>query len=285
MKVIAPRVPTSAPSALESHPSGGSMPAEFLSEQVKRLAVFAVVGAGLWSFGLFVDTVLVPLTQRPAQAGEARPVEIAGLVVSVLMFAYAKFSGHDPKTKINVGLGYMIFCAAGVGFINTQVLASSAISSNQISWNTLVILVSSMILQTSPWRMFAAAVAAASMDPIGVWLAHLRGLPTPQVWDGIVAYLPNYVCAVIAMVPSSVHLHLGRRLREAQDFGSYKLVELLGHGGMGEVWRAEHRLLARDVAIKLVRPEVLGGGDAQRGVAAVRARSAGDGRVELAAHD
>jgi serine/threonine-protein kinase len=30
---------------------------------------------------------------------------------------------------------------------------------------------------------------------------------------------------------------------------------------MGEVWRAEHRLLARDAAIKLVRPEVLGARD------------------------
>ena len=43
--------------------------------------------------------------------------------------------------------------------------------------------------------------------------------------------------------------------------GSYQLVELLGHGGMGEVWRARHRLLARDAAIKLVRPEVLGAGN------------------------
>ena len=40
--------------------------------------------------------------------------------------------------------------------------------------------------------------------------------------------------------------------------GSYHLVELLGRGGMGEVWRAEHRLLARSAAIKLVRPELLG---------------------------
>ena len=40
--------------------------------------------------------------------------------------------------------------------------------------------------------------------------------------------------------------------------GSYRLTELLGRGGMGEVWRAEHRLLARTAAIKLVRPEVLG---------------------------
>jgi serine/threonine-protein kinase len=40
--------------------------------------------------------------------------------------------------------------------------------------------------------------------------------------------------------------------------GSYQLVEKLGAGGMGEVWRAQHRLLARDAAIKLIRPDVLG---------------------------
>jgi len=43
----------------------------------------------------------------------------------------------------------------------------------------------------------------------------------------------------------------------AKDLGSYRLVSKLGAGGMGEVWRAEHRLLARQAAIKLVRPEAL----------------------------
>lgn len=38
----------------------------------------------------------------------------------------------------------------------------------------------------------------------------------------------------------------------AQDLGSYRLVEMLGKGGMGEVWRAEHRLLVRQAAIKLI---------------------------------
>ena len=41
------------------------------------------------------------------------------------------------------------------------------------------------------------------------------------------------------------------------ELGSYRLVEKLGAGGMGEVWRAQHQLLARAAAIKLVRREVL----------------------------
>ena len=42
-----------------------------------------------------------------------------------------------------------------------------------------------------------------------------------------------------------------------RELGSYRLVAKLGSGGMGEVWRAEHRLLARQAAIKLIRPEAM----------------------------
>ena len=47
-------------------------------------------------------------------------------------------------------------------------------------------------------------------------------------------------------------------MTRAQDLGSYHLVRLVGRGGMGEVWEAEHRLLARTAAIKLIRPDALG---------------------------
>ena len=47
----------------------------------------------------------------------------------------------------------------------------------------------------------------------------------------------------------------------AQELGSYRLVEMLGKGGMGEVWRAEHRLLVRQAAIKLVSLETGSGVD------------------------
>ena len=41
--------------------------------------------------------------------------------------------------------------------------------------------------------------------------------------------------------------------RLAHELGAYRLTGVIGRGGMGEVWAAEHRLLARPAAIKLVR--------------------------------
>ncbi|HWP08196.1 MAG TPA: protein kinase [Polyangiaceae bacterium] len=52
-----------------------------------------------------------------------------------------------------------------------------------------------------------------------------------------------------------------RATRKATELGSYTLVECLGKGGMGEVWRAEHRLLARHAAIKLINIELTRGQD------------------------
>lgn len=45
-------------------------------------------------------------------------------------------------------------------------------------------------------------------------------------------------------------------LEEFRQMGNYQLEELLGAGGMGEVWRASHRLLARPAAVKLILPEM-----------------------------
>jgi eukaryotic-like serine/threonine-protein kinase len=51
---------------------------------------------------------------------------------------------------------------------------------------------------------------------------------------------------------------------QARKLGQYQLLELLGSGGMGEVHLAEHVLLRRPCAVKLIRPEKGGDPDALR---------------------
>ena len=48
-------------------------------------------------------------------------------------------------------------------------------------------------------------------------------------------------------------------LDDRLSVGSYRLIAPLGSGGMGEVWLAKHRLLARPAAVKLIRQEVPAG--------------------------
>ena len=255
-KLIAPRTPTPSPDG-HDETAISRLPEEVLSEQVRRLAVLAAVGAGLWTYGLVMDSLVNPFTVRTFVPGIQIVIDALAILLSVAMFLYVRYPGHSPQAKGDVGLAYFVLNAMAIAVLNTW--ARIPINdSMHLSWNTVAILVSSMIMPATPKKMLAASLVAASMDPLGLWIAHLRGLPTPSLVNTFVLFMPNYACAIVAVMPSHLLHRLGRRLRRAQDMGSYHLVELLGRGGMGEVWRGQHRLLKRGAAIKLVRPELLG---------------------------
>jgi eukaryotic-like serine/threonine-protein kinase len=262
MKLIAPRVPTPAPNQPDTGKITSRLPDDLLFEQIERLAVFSAVIAGLWGFGVMMSTLAVPLVLGLARKPAEIAIEVVGLVVSAAMYLFVR-RAHDTNTcdiKATAGLMFLIANAVGVAFLNTLAIAGRVPEGPHVSWTAVLILIFSMIAPTTPRRMLAASLVAASMDPLVTWIAYFRGYPALPPLTALLHYLPNYISAVVAMVPSRLFHRLGRRLREAQEMGSYQLVELLGRGGMGEVWRAQHRLLARSAAIKLVRPELLGAG-------------------------
>ena len=63
------------------------------------------------------------------------------------------------------------------------------------------------------------------------------------------------VGAVLATYASHVLNNLRKEVHDAKRYGQYQLVSKLGSGGMGDVFLAEHVLMKRPCALKLIRSE------------------------------
>jgi DNA-binding NtrC family response regulator len=82
-------------------------------------------------------------------------------------------------------------------------------------------------------------------------------------WPGNVRELRSVLGSALAASAGAV-LEIGEHLLDSGlRVGSYRLIEQLGAGGMGEVWLGRHQLLARPAAIKIVRDTMAAEGDGQ----------------------
>jgi eukaryotic-like serine/threonine-protein kinase len=64
-----------------------------------------------------------------------------------------------------------------------------------------------------------------------------------------------FIAAGMSIYGSMVLSGLRAELHVAKKFGQYQLIRKLGEGGMGDVYLAEHSLLKRPCALKLIKPE------------------------------
>jgi serine/threonine-protein kinase len=95
-------------------------------------------------------------------------------------------------------------------------------------------------------------------------------------------HYPSYLLVGVAVVISHVFTRLGNQVAKEREMGSYRLGELLGRGGMGEVYKATHRMLARPAAIKLIHPEALASHDRKSaGLAVARFKREADAAAKL----
>lgn len=79
-----------------------------------------------------------------------------------------------------------------------------------------------------------------------------------QLLVSLNALLWMIIAVTLSTVTSSTIYGLRQQVKKASEIGQYTLEEKIGSGGMGEVWRARHRMLIRPAAVKLVTPRDLG---------------------------
>src|SRR5262245_21137687 len=223
------------------------LPTEMLSEQIRRLVVFSTVGLVLWTIALILDGIILPSFWAGWERNwRAIIIELFGSIGSAAMCYYMRRPQAEAEDKNNVGLAMMLMHAVAIAVFNAWAYPPMGRELMRISFIALLILIYAMIAPSSPKKMLAASLAAATFDPLAYTVVSMLGGPALDPIYLLVICWPSYACAFIAIVPARVQQRFSRTLREAQDLGSYHLVERLGSGGMGEVWRAQHRLLARN---------------------------------------
>ena len=273
-QLIGPPLGATPPGLSGSRGGRHSLPDDLLREASHRLAIMSLLAAALWMIATVLGNVAARLLNAVPQVGLGVPEAIAlvNVVVSLALFLYARRRDRDPWLILDLGLGYMVFTAFSLGLMwHWDPPPPGWLMLPQITWIGVIVLLFAAIVPNSPGKTLVAGLIAASMNPIGMLIAWSRGNwnfnPPSAV---LLMHYPDFILVGASVVISRVVTGLGQQVARAREMGSYQLGELLGRGGMGEVYLATHRMLARPAAIKLIRREAIIEGTSEAAELAVR---------------
>jgi serine/threonine protein kinase len=254
------RRPSTPIKTTESSKPGNSLPQDVMGQTCRRVGIVGLVFATLWVIHIVMSGFVARwfggmsfMLDRWPFPG--LPVATIGLASAILMTALARRLSGQPRL-LDVGAGFLVLQCLLVSIISQW---APVPMSPRVSWVCIPILFYPAIVPNTPRKTLVTSLLAASTEPLAFFISHLRGVPvhlTPfyVIWD----FLPNYICAFLVVIPVKIIHNLGQQVRRARELGSYRLEEPLGKGGMGEVFRATHQMLARPAAVKLIRSEILG---------------------------
>jgi len=128
---------------------------------------------------------------------------------------------------------------------------------------TILLMFTYSMLIPNTWRSAAKVVIPIAMIPlaakVALFLVHpviFRSFNDAATGEMI---SENILFMVVATFLSIYGTHVLNELRSevftAKQLNQYRLVKLIGAGGMGDVYLAEHRMMKRPCALKLIRPE------------------------------
>jgi serine/threonine-protein kinase len=187
-------------------------------------------------------------------------LSIAMAVAAALTIRLARLR---PAAVTVLALAFEVVSSYGIAaaeFLQPRGL-NAGVSWVGLSWVSVWVLLFNVVVPTVPRYAVFAALASVTSVPVMVRLS-IATFPTAAPLTGPMIFwafvFPYALVVIMAYVGARVIYSLGTEVARARELGSYRLEHRLGEGGMGEVWKASHRLLARPAAIKLIRSSVEG---------------------------
>ena len=240
-------------------PSSG-FPTDLLEQSARRLRILAL----LYSFVFLMAGVVSPLAvaadrQEFLQSPLHQLSAALGIGTGLLVAAAIRSPRISLATAMNLGLAFEIagsFAIAGAEFAHAATLEEHR-GMLGLSWVSVWVVLFTIVVPTQPRRAVLAALASGSSVAVVIGLMIVTGATTFRIAPGPFFFgliFPYLLVAMMAYVGARVVYQLGKEVKRARELGNYQLEQLLGQGGMGEVWRARHLMLARPAAIKLIRP-------------------------------
>jgi serine/threonine-protein kinase len=230
---------------------------------------------GLCWVSLFAAVTSVVLTainhvfQPEFAAAWRHPMlRIASLVVFFLSvgFMVVQRSGWLSKQRLlDLGMAFQVAmafaCALFEAAVYEQAEAVVVGKSGIAVWMVLC----SRLMPNAPLKSAITGALCVLMWPLAYWVdMKVYGFAPMPLGRMLVWVLPLAIVAVWMYVLNQRTLSTIVQQERLEDIGTYALTERIGRGGMGEVWRARHKTLARDAAVKLIRPEMLAAGSGRQ---------------------
>jgi serine/threonine-protein kinase len=236
------------------------LPRDLMADSSRRLAWVSLTYGLVFFLFFTLLIVMVPgFSQRETFPAEAAAV-YGSVLFALITFWVARKPLLSPNKLLDYGLIFGVVAGFGIAFTENWGVFGEGIGGwFGISWLSAWIIMFPLVVPATPGKTLLAAIVTATMSPLAYMMslaADRSPLLPPDVMLRL--FLPNYISALIAVFGSRVLYKLSTKVSDARRIGRYELTELLGRGGMGEVWRARHRFLSRPAAIKLIQPTALG---------------------------
>ena len=233
------------------------LPPAVVEQAATRVGQLALATAAALPLLQLARATLQPALVAAAFNPVNRLVLLAAVMASAALFAGRQFRLASPSMVLRLGLGWQSLVAFALALVETTRTGEVAGPALGISAVGPWILIVGSLVPRRPHRALMAALAAATSWPLAYAINGARGMAIDQSDVWLLWPLLNYAMAGIAYFSSPAIEGVGVPAEGSDDLGGYHLESRIGEGGMGEVWKASHKLLARTAAVKIIRPEVV----------------------------